>query len=315
MIINHNIAAINASRVLTDNAINTQTVTEKLSSGLRINRGADDAAGLAVSEKMRAQIRGLNMAYRNAQDGVSLIQTAEGHLQETTAAIQRLRELSVQAANGTLQTEDRSYINKEATELISEIDRIAKQAQFNRLDLFHGDFADKPSETAGAATTTAATPAKPMYEGGGIPLHIGANADQKITVFINDMSAGALGLAKPNQAAVDKSSAGTGSDIESDMPLDTAENANKALLKLDTALETVNKERTRMGAYQNRLDMAMKGISVASENLQASESRIRDTDMAKEMIDFVKLNILSQSGTSMLAQSNLRPQLVLRVLG
>jgi len=318
MIINHNIAALNATRQLTDAALAGQNVTEKLSSGLRINRGADDAAGLAVSEKMRGQVRGLNMAYRNAQDGVSLIQTAEGYLQETTAAIQRMRELSVQAANGIYTSSDRGHIQSEVDQLTNEIERIANQSEFNTHKLFVGNFAPQ-NEAAGAATAGAAPAATSKQDltyqaTGGMPLHIGPNMDQRVIITIKNMTAGALGLAETNQSDVSKESPAQ-TVVKSKVDLSNPEGANKAIGDLDKALESVNSERTRLGAYQNRLEMSMKGISVASENLQASESRIRDTDMAKEMIDFVKLNILSQSSTSMLAQANLRPQLILRVLG
>jgi len=312
MIINHNISAINAHRVLTDNGIETGKTLEKLASGLRVNRGADDAAGLAVSERMRAQVRGLNMAYRNAQDGVSMVQTAEGFLQETTAAIQRMRELSVQAANGIYTTADRTYIQSEIDQLTNEVERTAVQAQFNELNLFTGGLAGvgSPAPEAGKEPTVS----RDLYnKNGGVPLHIGPNMDQRIIITIKNLTAGALGLAQ--KGAVSTESPDADPIVKSKLDLTSTDGANKAISTLDSALEQVNAERTRLGAYQNRLEMAMRGISVAHENLQASESRIRDADMAKEMIDFVKLNILSQSSVSMLAQANLRPQLILRVLG
>jgi len=321
MIINHNISALNAHRLLTENADNNGKVLEKLSSGLRINRGADDAAGLAVSEKMRSQVRGMNMAYRNAQDGVSLVQTAEGYLQETTSALQRMRELAVQAANGVLHSEDRQHVQYEVEQLTNEVERIAQQSQFNKHNLFLGNFApaneSKGTEAppaAGGAGASSSTAQGPTYETHGIPLHIGPNMDQRVIITIREMTASKLGIAEANQAAVSKEN-NDETKVKSKLDLTKPEGANKAIGDLDEALKMVTAERTKLGAYQNRLETAMRGIGVAAENLQASESRVRDTDMAKEMIDFVKLNILSQASTSMLAQSNLRPQLVLRVLG
>lgn len=320
MIINHNISAMNAHRMLVNNAEDTGKVLEKLSSGVRINRGADDAAGLSVSEKMRSQIRGLNMAHRNAQDGVSLIQTAEGYLQETSSALQRMRELSVQAANGVYTQEDRGYIQTEVKQLLNEVERIAKQAEFNGKLLFVGNYAAAGATTAsGAPLAPEAAPPKSDEEKAasivGMPLHIGPNVDQRIFITINRMTTDALELANGKAVGTDSSVSDEPTKVVPGIDLTNTEGANLALTKLDTAIKYVNSERTRLGAYQNRLETAMRGISVASENLQASESRIRDTDMAKEMIDFVKLNILGQSSTSMLAQANLRPQLILRVLG
>lgn len=314
MVINHNISALNAHRMLTENAGESSKTIEKLSSGIRINRGADDAAGLAVSEKMRAQVRGLNMAYRNAQDGVSLLQTAEGYLQETTSAIQRMRELSVQAANGIYTTEDRNYIQSEVNQLTNEIERIANQSHFNNKFLFIGTLSSENAAAgldAGAGQPTTNLPLDNPTTGG-MPLHIGPNMDQRIIVTINNMTAGALGLAESTQPSKESPAM---SEVKPKLDLTNPEGANRAIADLDGALKTVNAERTKLGAYQNRLEMAMRGINVASENLQASESRVRDTDMASSMIDFVKLNIMSQASTSMLAQANLRPQLILRVLG
>jgi len=315
MIINHNISALDAHRLLTENAQNSSTVTEKLSSGVRINRAADDAAGLSVSEKMRSQIRGLNMAYRNAQDGVSLVQTTEGYLQETTAAIQRMRELSVQAANGIYTNEDRKYIQSEMHALTQEVERIANQAEFNGAKLFLGNFGSETSASKLNANEGKPTAEQPLTNPttAGVPLHIGPNMDQRIVVTIGNMTAGALGLADAKQPSTTSKEQ---MDVVPKIQVDKGpEQANQGIGILDEALKKVNEERTKLGAFQNRLEMAMKGISVASENLSASESRIRDTDMAKEMIDFVRLNILAQSNTSMLAQANLRPQLILRVLG
>jgi len=316
MIINHNISAMNAHRMLVNNNEDSSKVMEKLSSGIRVNRAGDDAAGLSVSEKMRAQVRGLNMAYRNAQDGVSLIQTAEGYLQETTSAIQRMRELSVQAANGVYTPEDRSYIQSEVQQLTNEVERIAQQAEFNKIPLFLGNLGSAAeAQGLGTANPNNPTTAQPLTnpDTAALPLHIGPNVDQRIFISISNMTTGALGLGESIQPS--STSPEEKTQVQAKLDLTNAEGANQAIATLDKALSLVNAERTKLGAYQNRLETAMRGIGVASENLQASESRVRDTDMAKEMIDFVKLNILSQSSTSMLSQANLRPQLVLRVLG
>jgi flagellin len=306
MIINHNIAAMDAHRNLTINTASGDRNMERLSSGMRINRGADDAAGLAVSEKMRSQVRGLNMARRNAMDGVSMIQTAEGHLGETTAALQRIRELSVQASNGIYTESDRSQIQTEVTQLMNEIQRIAEQSEFNTHTLFLGRWqseGDMNNEaTVPAPQAPDAATVGTSGEGTGVRLHIGANMDQFIRVHIGDMSLTGLGLTvdDPDGAGVD---------------VTTIANANRSIAVVDEALFTVGKQRTDLGAVQNRLETAVRGIEVASENLQSAESRIRDTDMASQMIDFVRDNILTQSATSMLAQANMRPQAILRVLG
>lgn len=257
---------------------------EKLSSGMRITRAGDDASGLAVSEKMRAQIRGLNQASRNAMDGISFIQTTEGYLQETSDILHRIRELSVQAANGIYSDEDRMQIQVEISQLVDEIDRIASHAQFNGMNLLTGRF----SRATGVNTVTAS-----MW------LHIGANMDQREQVFIGTMTASALG------ARVD-------GEIIS---LRTPDDANRSIGVMDRALKLVNKQRADLGAYQNRLEHAIRGIDVGAENLQAAESRIRDVDMAREMVDFTKNSILTQAGTAMLAQANMKSQSVLQLLG
>lgn len=288
MIINHNLPAINAHRNMGIANLNGDRDLSALSSGLRINKAADDAAGLAVSEKMRSQIRGLNQASRNAQDTISFIQTAEGWLTETTSAIQRVRELSVQAANGIYTNEDRQYINKEIAQLVDEVQRISDQAEFNTWLPLNGTF-----------SSPTATP--PTDGEGGLIAHVGANANQNTRVFIGNMSAVALGLKDDaNNLKVTVSS---------------VVQANQAIIASSEALNRVNELRANLGAYQNRMEMAIQGINIAAENMQAAESRIRDTDMAMSMVDFVKNSILTQSSTSMLAQANLRPQLVLRVLG
>ena len=284
MVINHNISAIDASRVLKFTSWNTQKDIEKLSSGMRINRAGDDAAGLAVSEKMRAQIRGLRQAERNAEDGISFIQTTEGYLGETQALLQRIRELSVQSANGIYTTEDRMQIQVEVSQLIDEVDRIASQGQFNKINMLTGRFANPQS--------------------GGAPLasmwfHIGANKDQREITYIGTMTAQGLGLRKPDKTIVSLSS---------------ISKANNLIGIVDDALTKVSKQRADLGAYQNRLEHASKGLMNAYENTQAAESRIRDTDMAEQMIDFTKNQILTQSGTAMLAQANTIPQTVLQLL-
>lgn len=286
MIINHNLSAMFAQRQLGVNNRSVDSSIEKLSSGLRINKAGDDASGLAVSEKMRSQIRGLQQASRNAADGISLIQTTEGFLQSTTDILQRIRELSVQAANGIYTAEDRMQIQVEISQLVDEIDRIASHAQFNGMNLLTGRFSQ--NDGMGAAV-------QDMF------FHIGANMDQREQVFIGTMTASALGVRD----------LGTGEIIT----LETLDNANTTIGVIDTALRAVNKQRADLGAYQNRLEMAIKGIDIGAENLQAAESRIRDADMAKEMVDFVRNQILVQAGTAMLAQANMKTQSVLQLLG
>jgi flagellin len=300
MIINHNLSAINAHRSLRINDLAQSRDIEKLSSGLRINRAADDAAGLAVSEKMRSQIRGLNMAARNAQDGISFIQTAEGWLNETTSALQRMRELSVQAANGIYTQTDRMYIQTEVEELVDEVDRIASTAEFNTLRMLRG-----AAQALGEAET-AEIPQDALIQPdhGGIWLHIGANMDQRRQIYIGNMSAAALGLSIGDQAS-----------RELRISFSSPDGANQAISVFDQALFKVNRQRADMGAYQNRLESALTGINIAVENLQSSESTIRDADMANQMVDFVKNSILTQSSMAMLAQANATKQLVLRLLG
>jgi len=286
MIINHNLSAMFAQRQLGVNNRSVDSSIEKLSSGLRINKAGDDASGLAVSEKMRSQIRGLQQASRNAADGISLIQTTEGFLQSTTDILQRIRELSVQAANGIYTAEDRMQIQVEISQLVDEIDRIASHAQFNGMNLLTGRFSQ--NDGLGGAV-------QDMF------FHIGANMDQREQVFIGTMTASALGVRDQ----------GTGEIIT----LETPDMANTTIGVIDTALRAVNKQRADLGAYQNRLEMAIKGIDIGAENLQAAESRIRDADMAKEMVDFVRNQILVQAGTAMLAQANMKSQSVLQLLG
>ena len=285
MVINHNMSAMFANRQLGVTGTSLEKDMAKLSSGMRINRAGDDASGLAVSEKMRAQIRGLNQASENAQNGISFIQTTEGYLQETTDIIQRIRELAVQSSNGIYSAEDRMQIQVEVSSLIAEVDRIASTAQFIGMNMLTGRFARPTGENAVT---------------GSMWLHIGANMDQRTQVYIGTMSAMALGIRNVGD--------------ESIMSLETPDNANQAIGTLDEALKKINKQRADLGAYQNRLEMTVKGLDIGAENLQASESRIRDTDMAEEMVDFTKNQVLSQAGTAMLAQANQSSQNVLSLL-
>jgi flagellin len=284
MIINHNLSAMFADRSLKVTQVYINKDMEKLSSGLRINRAGDDASGLAVSEKMRSQIRGLNQASTNAQNGISFIQTSEGYLQESQDILQRLRELAVQAANGIYSEEDRTYIQIEVSALVDEIDRIASHAQFNGMNMLTGRFA----RMSGQNTVTAS-----MW------FHIGANMDQRKQVFIGTMTAKGLGIRDMDDSFI---------------TLANMEEANKAIGTIDAALKIVNKQRADLGAYQNRLEHVVRGLDVGAENLQASESRIRDTNMANQMVEYVKNQILNQSGTAMLAQANQRSTSVLQLL-
>ena len=285
MVINHNMSALFANRQLGITGLGLNKDMEKLSSGERINRAGDDASGLAVSEKMRSQIRGLNRAAQNAQNGISFIQTTEGFLQETTDIMQRIRELAVQSSNGIYSSEDRMQIQVEISALVSEVDRIASSAQFNGMNMLTGRFARPMCENVVTAS---------MW------FHIGANMDQRTQVFIGTMSAVALGVREM----------GTDEKIS----LSTPEEANRAIGVIDEALKKINKQRADLGAYQNRLELTVKGLNISAENLQASESRIRDTDMASQMVEFTKNSILQQAGTAMLAQANSQSQNVLSLL-
>jgi len=280
MVINFNQAAAFSSRMEGINTANVLKTSKELSSGMRINSAADDASGLAVSEKMRSQIRGLNQASRNVMNGVSMLQTAEGYMQSTTDILQRIRELAVQSANGIYSDEDRAMLQTEVEQLVSEVDRISQTAEFNRMTLLSGRFAED-----------------------GIRLQVGANVDQNFTVKLGDMSASALGLK------------GAGQDgTEQAISLANPESANMALATVDEALKTVNKSRADIGASMNRMEMTQKGIDIASENLAASESRIRDADMAKTITSHVKNQILQQASVSLLSQANTNSQNVLALL-
>ena len=285
MIINHNMSAMFAQRTsgLTTRSIGKDI--EKLSSGMRINRAGDDASGLAVSEKMRSQIRGLNRASANASAGINFIQVTEAFLQETTDIMQRIRELAVQAANGIYSAEDRMYIQVEVSQLVAEVDRIASSAQFNGMNMLTGRFAREDGENSVTSS---------MW------FHIGANMDQRMRVYIGTMTAGALGIRNVGD--------------ESIMTIATPSDANRSIGIIDDGLKKINKQRADLGGYQNRMELTVVGLDIAAENLQAAESRIRDADMAKQMVEYTKNQILSQTGTAMLAQANQNSQLVLSLL-
>jgi len=285
MVINNNLSAMNAQRVLgvTSSAI-TKDI-EKLSSGMRINRAGDDASGLAVSEKMRSQIRGLNQASQNASNGISFIQATEGYMQSTSDILQRIRELAVQSSNGIYSSEDRMQIQVEVSQLVAEVDRIASTAQFNGMNMMTGRFARETGEN----TIT-----------GSMWFHIGANMDQRMRVYIGTLTASALGVRNVGSGEI--------------MSLETAEESNRNIGVIDEALKKVNKQRADLGAYQNRLYHSVAGLDISAENLQAAESRIRDTDMAKQMVEYTKNQILAQAGTAMLSQANANSQQVLTLL-
>ena len=285
MVINHNMSAMYSNRTLGVTNSNIQKDMEKLSSGMRINRAGDDASGLAVSEKMRSQIRGLNQASQNASNAISFIQTTEGYLQSTTDIVQRIRELAVQASNGIYTDEDRMQIQVEVSQLVAEVDRIASQAQFNGMNMLTGRFA----QSTGENTVTAS-----MW------FHIGSNMDQRTQVFIGTMTSTSLGLKELGSETI--------------MSLAAPDDANRAIGTLDEALKRLNKQRADLGAYQNRLEHTVNGINIGAENLQAAESRIRDTDMAAQMVEFTKNQVLTQSGTAMLAHANAQSQNVLSLL-
>jgi flagellin len=279
MIINHNISAIFANRILKLNGFAVDKNIEKLSSGMRINRGGDDPAGLAVSEKLRSQVGGLRQAARNIEDATSFIQVTEGYLQESQDIMHRIRELAVQSSNGIYTPEDRMQVQVEVSSLLAEVDRIATSAQFNGMNMLTGKFADP---AAGGSPT------------GSMWFHIGANSGQRTKVYIGTMNAQAL-------------------DIKS-ISLSTPDNSNTALGKVDMALNRISRQRADLGAYQSRFEKAISGVLSGYENLMAAESRIRDTDMAEEMVSYVKNQILQQTSIAMLAQANMKPAGVLLML-
>ena len=282
MIINHNMSAINSNRVLKFKHWDVNKSMEKMSSGMRINRSGDDASGLAVSEKMRTQIQGLRQAERNTEDGMSFVQTAEGYLDQTSSILQRIRVLAVQSSNGIYTQEDRQLIQVEVSALVDEVDRIASQAEFNKFKLLLGDYAKL-------------NPKASMW------FHMGPNMHQRERVYIGTMTAEGLNLKEK-----------TGKFL---VNLSTAEGANRTIGVVDDSLHKIAKQRADLGAYYNRLEFAAKGLLNAYENIQASESRIRDADMAETLVDLSKDQILVQSGTAMLAQANMKSRTVLQLLG
>lgn len=314
MRINHNISALNAYRNLAANNINTEKSLEKLSSGLRINKASDDAAGLAISEKMRSQIRGLEMAERNALDGISLIQTTEGALSSSHDILQRMRELAVQAANDSYTDTDRAEIQKEVNQLTSELNRIGKATEFNSSPLLDGSRVKTPAND------------------GSMNFQIGANSGQAVTLEINDMRAGAL-LVSSNTAgakivtlqdgstkSVDYTTTAvvnngvSSADTEFAVDVTSHQKAEAAITVFSDAIQKVSAERSRLGSIQNRLEHTVNNLKVMTENVTSSESRIRDLDMAKEMSNFTKNNILNQAAQAMLSQANQMPQGVLQLL-
>ena len=276
MVVQHNLTAMNANRQLGIVTNNQAKATEKLSSGYKINRAGDDAAGLSISEKMRSQIRGLNKASTNAEDGVSLIQTAEGALNETHSILQRMNELATQAANDTNTSTDRKAIKAELTALTSELNRIASTTQFNTMNLLDGTFTGKN-------------------------LQVGALSGQKISISISGMNAKKLGLA--------------GAKGKMAIAVSTFAAAGNAMTKIQSAITKVSTQRSALGAIQNRLEHTIANLDTTSENTSSAESRIRDTDMADAMVEYSKNQILAQAGQSMLAQANQATQGVLSLLG
>lgn len=285
MIINNNINAVNSQRTLKFRTESLARDMRELSSGMRINRAGDDASGLAVSEKMRAQIRGIRQAERNTQDGISFIQTTEGYLSETQDILQRVRELSVQAANGIYTDQDRMLIQVEVSQLVDEVNRVASHAQFNTLNMLTGRFANPNDGGAPVAS---------MW------FHMGANMDERRRVYIGTMTAAALGLQNNDD--------GTAISISS------IDKANTTIGIVDEAVIRVSKQRANLGAYQNRLELTAQGLLIAHENTIASESRIRDTDMAESSVKLARDQILQQANLAMLAQANTITQGALRLL-
>ena len=370
MIINHNMNALNAHRNMTANTTSAGKSMEKLSSGLRINRAGDDAAGLAISEKMRGQIRGLDQASRNAQDSISLIQTAEGALNETHSILQRMRELAVQSSNDTNNADDRGEIQKEVDQLAQEINRIARDTQFNEKNLLDGTYegkfhiganegqditvgisstaattlgvnADKTTTelnglkftnsktgeeyTITIAATTNGSKLGATINDGEIKIQLGAtaasNSLEKIIEKIEGLNIDGLSVelaeGATNTDLVDgKTNATTKLADPSNAGIDVSsqETASKAITSINEAIKSVSTQRSNLGAYQNRLEHTINNLNTSSENLTAAESRVRDVDMAKEMMTFSKNNILQQAAQAMLAQANQQPQGVLQLL-
>lgn len=274
MVVQHNLTAANTNRQLGITTNGLQKSTEKLSSGYKINRAADDAAGLSISEKMRNQIRGLNKASDNAQDGISLVQTAEGALNEVHSMLQRMSELAVQASNGTNAAEDRIALDNEVQQLKTEIQRVGTTTQFNKMDILTGDFSSNAEKT----------------------LQVGANRDQVITIAISALTST------------------VGSALDATVKVDTASTAQSSITIIQNSITNLSALRSKLGALQNRLEHTVANLDNISENTQSAESRIRDTDMAEEMVQYSKNNILQQAGQSMLAQANQANQGVLSLL-
>jgi len=274
-------SAVNSNRALKFTHWEVNKSMEKLASGERINKAGDDASGLAVSEKMRTQVQGLRQAERNTEDGMSFVQTAEGYLNQSAQIIQRIRVLSVQSANGIYSPEDRQLMQVEVSALVDEVDRIASQAEFNRFKILTGEFSRVNAKAS-------------MW------FHMGPNMNQRGRVYIGTMTAQAFRFRDVSGRIA--------------VSLSTPDGANKSIGIMDATLQKLAKQRADLGAYYNRMEMTAKGLMTAYENVQAAESRIRDADMAETMVDFTRANILVQTGTAMLAQANLRPQSVLRLL-
>ena len=325
----HNLAAMNANRVLQFTNLEVQKNLEKLSSGLRINRASDDAAGLAISETMRAAISAFDQSQRNGQDAISLVQTAEGALDEVHSILRRMRDLSVQSANGTYSTSDRRQIQIEVSELVSEINRIVTTTNFNNLPILTGRY--NKYALRNASSESVESDRQQQYgltrsgggqevRGGSLAIHIGSQAQEIMTISIGNMLASALGvqisdslaLAQGGRTASLQGVTNVGGFNAINMTIQFQ--AEAAIGRLTSAIDFVSRQRAQLGAAQNRLERAVRNLGVQEENLQAAESRIRDVDMAQEMMDFTKNQILVQSGTSMLAQANVQPQSVLSLL-
>lgn len=278
MIINHNISALRANNVLKTVNNELDKTTEKLSTGMRINRAGDDALGFAVSERMRTQIRGIAQAERNVMDGVSFIQVTEGNLEQVNNILQRLRELSIQTSNGIYSDDDRKLVQLEVDQLIEEVDRLGKTAEFNKIRPLSGAYS-KDSKNP-------------------IQLHVGPNQNEKLEIFVDAMSAGALQLETNGKKQT----------------LSTPASSNTMIGILDNAIQKVNKQRSDLGAYYNRLEITAEGLQSNYINMVAAESRVRDADMAEHIVDFTKNQILTKSGVAMLAQANMRPEQVVKLL-
>jgi flagellin len=374
MIINHNISAMSANRTFASNVQRMENKMQVLSQGERITKAGDDPSGLAVSEKMRAQVRGLNQANRNIQDAISLVQTTEGHLKETNDVLHRMRELTVQSANGTYNQEDRAQITVELDEMVKELNRIHEDAKFNTMRLldgqsmgvnsFGGQVGSGPDSAAINSARNLNFNADNVADNpgrNGLVVQSGANTDERMFLDLEIFNTNGLGITgTPETAYTNASPNGVGFQawreqsfyqasgydldahaylesaldtvrddvkIENLVPLTSSdgkvnrlditgtEKSTQSITVVDIALNKVNKQRADLGSFQNRLEKASEGVQTASENLQAAESRIRDADMAKEFVQFTKDQILSQSSSSMVAQANMRSQLVMRILG